>query len=216
MLLFKKNLQLWVRVSVMSTLVLGSIFLLQACFPFGPEDLEDFDIVGTFYDENVNFSNFKTYAMPDTIAKITSSGVSNERGQYDDLVLSQIAANMGAVGYTRVNDPDQADMLLTVVVVNDGGYSIDNSYNYGDYYGPDYNYGSGGYYYTGSNYQIETGTVLMTLADHKDGDNARESAMWLGMLNGITEQSFTNTSRRLIELINQAFVQSPYLGTNPE
>jgi hypothetical protein len=215
MLLFKKNLHMWVRVSLLSILVFGSMVLLQACFPFGPEDIEDFDIVGTFYDENVNFANFKTYAMPDTIVKVTGSGTSSEKGQYDDLVLDQIEANMGAIGYTRVQSPEQADMLLTVAVVRDG-YNLDSSYDYGDYYGNQYDYGSGGYYYTGSDYQVSTGTVLMNLANHKDGDTTKESAMWLGLLNGITEQSFTNTSRRLIELINQAFVQSPYLGTTPE
>ena len=191
------------------------MFLLQACFPFGPEEIEDFDIVGTFYDENINFSSFKSYAMPDTIAKVTSSGVSREEGQYDELILSQIEANMSAVGFSRVQNPEQADMLLTVVIATEG-YDIGNSYDYGDYYGNRYDYGSGGYYYTGSDYQMETGTVLMNLANHKDGSTTRESAMWLGMLNGVTEQSFTNTSRRLIELINQAFVQSPYLATSTE
>ena len=215
MLLLKKKLHLWIRVSLLSTLILGSMFLLQACFPFGPEEIEDFDIVGTFFDENVNFSNFKTYAMPDTIVKVSSSGINSEVGQYDGLILSQIEANMSAAGYSRIQNPNQADMLLTVAIASEG-YNIGNSYDYGDYYGDRYDYGSGGYYYTGSDYQVETGTVLMNLANHRDGDTARESAMWLGLLNGITEQSFTNTSRRLIELINQAFVQSPYLGTTPE
>jgi len=215
MLLFKKNLNLWVRVSLLSILILGSMVLLQACFPFGPEDIEDFDIVGTFYDENVNFSTFKTYAMPDTVAHVRDTGVSTAKEPYDDLVLDQIAANMGAIGYVRVQDPEQAQMLLTVTHVSQG-YNMASSYSYGDYYGDQYDYGSGGYYYTGSDYQLSTGTVLMALANHKDGDTTKESAMWLGMLNGVTEQSFTNTSRRLIELINQAFVQSPYLGTTPE
>ena len=134
MLLFKKNLHLWLRVSMLSVLILGGMFLLQACFPFGPEDIEDFDIVGTFYDENVNFSNFKTYAMPDTIVKVSSSGVTNEKGQYDDLVLSQIEANMTAIGYERINSPQNADMIMTVAVASEG-YSIDASYDYGDYYG---------------------------------------------------------------------------------
>ena len=214
MLLSKTKSQIWSKKIVLPILLLGNMFLLQACFPFGPEELEDFDIVGTFYDENVNFSNFKTYAMPDTVVKVTSAGVSSTKGQYDDLVLDQIEANMSAVGYTRVQNPDQADMLLTVAVVNDE-YNMNNSYDYGDYYGDPYDYGSGGYYDTGSDYQVSTGTVLMNLANHKDGDTTRESSMWVCILNGIIEQSFTNTNRRLIELINQAFVQSPYLGTTP-
>jgi hypothetical protein len=214
MLLFKKNLHLWVRVSLLSTLILGSMILLQACFPYGPEDIEDFDIVGTFYDENVNFSTYKTYAMPDTIAHVDNSGVVTRTGDYDALVLDQVAANMGAIGYTRVDHASDADMLLTIAVAKEG-YDTGNRYDYGDYYGDSYNsYGSGGYYNTGSEYQMETGTVLMNLADHKDSSGTAKP-LWLGLINGITEQSFTNTSRRLIELINQAFVQSPYLGTTP-
>jgi hypothetical protein len=198
---------------MLSLLISGSMLLLQACFPFGPEDIEDFDIVGTFYDENVNFGNFKTYAMPDTVVKVSSTGVTNEKEQYDDLILSQVEANMSAAGYERISDPQNADMIMTVAIAR-AGYSIDQSYDYGDYYGDRYDdYGTGGYYYTGDNYQVDTGTVLMSLANN-DGNPSLESSLWLGMLNGIVEQSFTNTSRRLIELINQAFVQSPYLGTS--
>ena len=142
MFLIKKNLHLGLRVSLLSLLVAGSMFILQACFPFGPEEIEDFDIVGTFYDENVNFANFQTYAMPDTIAKVTSAGVSQEKGQYDDLVLDQIEANMKAIGYTRVNDPEQADMLLTIAAVTEG-YNLQGSYDYGEYYGSEYDYGYG-------------------------------------------------------------------------
>ena len=214
MLLFKKNLHLWVRASLLSSLILGSMFLLQACFPFGPEDIEDFDIVGTFYDENVNFSSFKTYVMPDTIVHVDNSGVSARTGDYDALILDQVAANMGAIGYTRVNRDENPDMILTLAISREG-YNLESSYDYGDYYGSDYDgYGSGNYYTTGSQYQMETGSVLMSLSN-TEGDGSLRSSMWLGIINGITEQSFTNTSRRLIELINQAFVQSPYMGTTP-
>ena len=181
MLLLKKNLHLWVRMSLLSILILGSMVVLQACFPFGPEDIEDFDIVGTFYDENVNFSSFEFYAMPDTIVKVDASGVvPNQSDQYDNLILSQIEANMGAIGYTRVSSPEQAEMILTVAIASEG-YNIGNPYDYREYYGNQYNYGSGGYYYTGSDYQLSTGTVLMNLANHKDGDESKGSSMWLSM-----------------------------------
>ncbi|MCK4754954.1 MAG: DUF4136 domain-containing protein, partial [Calditrichia bacterium] len=171
-------------------------------------------IVGTFYDENVNFSAFKSYAMPDTIVHVDNSGVTTRTGDFDALILDQVAANMGAIGYTRVKNPDNADMLLTLAISKEG-YDLGSTYNYDDYYGDRYDYGSGGYYNTGSEYQLETGTLLMNLANHKaEGGSAKP--MWLGIINGVTEQSFTNTSRRLIELINQAYVQSPYLGTTPE
>ena len=211
MLQFRKNL---IRAGLFSALIFSSLVLLQACFPNGPEDIEEFDIVGTFYDENVNFSSYKTYAMPDSIAHIDNGGVQGSTSRdYDALVLSQVAANMNAVGYTRVDDPDQADMIITVAI-SKSGYDLGNNYDYGEYYGPSYDYGSGEYA-GGSEYDLETGTVIMNLSDHNQDGGSDTKAMWLGLINGIAEQSYTNTSRRLIELINRSFAQSPYLGTSP-
>ncbi len=207
MLLFRKNL---IRAGLFSALIFSSLVLLQACFPYGPEDIEDFDIVGTFYDKDVNFSSYKTYAMPDSIAHIDNAGSQSATSRdYDALILSQVAANMSAIGYTRVEDPDQADMLVTIAISKEG-YNLGNNYDYGDYYGPGYDYGSGDYS-GGYGYDLETGTVIMNMADHKKIANTSTS-MWLGLINGIAEQSYTNTSRRLIELINRCFSQSPYLG----
>jgi len=213
--LIRKNQATLIRTGILSVLAIASLFILQACFPFGPEDIEEFDIVATFYDENTSFAAFKTYAMPDTIARINRDGspsTDTPNRDYDALILSQVEANMSAVGYNRIDDPDAADMIFTIAISKDG-YDLGSRYEYGDYYGPDYDYGSGGYA-GGSGYDLETGTVIMNLADlNKDGGTTTK-AIWLGLLNGITEQSFTNTSRRLIELINQCFSQSPYLGTS--
>jgi hypothetical protein len=208
MLLFKKSL---IRAGLFAALLIASMVLLQACFPYGPEDIEEFDVVGTFYDPDANFGSYKTYAMPDTIAHLDAAGTpSDATGQYDALILSQVAANMSALGYERVQSPQQSDMIVTIAIATEG-YNLDNRYEYEDYYGNNYNYGSGEYYNGGSGYEIETGTVLINMADHKATE---AKAMWLGIINGVTEQSFTNTSRRLIELINRCFTQSTYLGTS--
>ena len=215
MLLFKKIRPARIRVYIVSVLALGSIFLLQACFPFGPEDIEEFDIVATFFDENTSFNAYKTYAMPDSIAKIDRNGLPDTQGrtgEYDALILSQIAANMGALGYERIENPDEADMLMTLAISLDG-YELGGGYDYGDYYGPGYDYGTGNYA-GGSGYDLETGTVIINLAALNPAAQTETKAIWLGLINGITEQSYTNTSRRLITLINQCFSQSPYLGTS--
>ena len=215
MLLFKKNQPAVIRAFIVSVLTLGSTFLLQACFPFGPEDIEEFDIVATFFDENASFASYKTYAMPDSIARINRDGspaTDASNGEYDALILSQVAANMSAIGYTRVDDPQDADMLMTLAV-SKSGYELGGSYDYGDYYGPGYDYGTGSYV-GGSGYDLETGTVIMNLADLNPGAATETKAVWLGLINGITEQSYTHMSRRLIGLINQCFSQSPYLGTS--
>jgi hypothetical protein len=153
--------------------------------------------------------------MPDTVAHLNSDGSIDETvitGEYDALVLSQVAANMSALGYSRVEDPETADLIMTVAAVR-AGYNMDTEYDYGDYYGPGYDYGSGSYA-GGSGYELETGTVIINLADLKLAGSDSPKPIWLGLINGIVEESYTNTSRRLIELVNRCFAQSPYLGTS--
>jgi hypothetical protein len=220
MLLLKRNL---IRVGLFSILLIGSMVLLQACFPYGPEDIEEFDIVGTFYKDGVDFSAIKTYAMPDTIVHIDNSGgdpnLQTSR-EYDQLVLDQIAANMKALNYERIEDPETADVILTVAVTA-SGYNLYGDYNYSDYYGyytpgfgAGYDYGYTGTGTTSTTYDLKTGTVLITMADLDEATDTTIPAYWIALINGVTEQSFTNTSRRLIELINRCFAQSPYLGTS--
>ena len=101
MLQFRKSL---IRAGLFSALIFSSLVLLQACFPYGPEDIEEFDIVGTFHDKDVNFSSYKTYAMPDSVAHLNSDGsLSPTTGQYDALILSQVAANMSAKNHFLVS-----------------------------------------------------------------------------------------------------------------
>ncbi len=222
MLQIKKDLRILMRTSMLSLLLLSIMMLLQACFPFGPEDIEEFDIVATFHDENYNFSAVKTYAMPDSVAHIDNSGGNPDlqsSRQFDDLILSQIAANMKAINYERIDNPDEADVVLTVAVTVQG-FNLYGAYDYSNYWGyytpgfdDGYNYGYGDY---GSNtgYDLKTGTVMVNMADLDEASASTIPNPWLAIINGVTEQSFTNTSRRLIELINQCFAQSPYLGTS--
>ena len=65
---------------------------LSGCFPFGPEDVSEFDIVATFYNENFNFGAVRTFAMPDSIAHITS-GTSSISRVYDDIIITMDTFN---------------------------------------------------------------------------------------------------------------------------
>lgn len=220
MLPTKRNLQSSLKVGQILSLLISMMFILQACFPYGPEDIEEFDIVATFYDKNVNFANVKTYAMPDSVAHIGSDGTGQAgEGQYDDLLLSQVATNMQAIGYERIQNPDDADVVITISITRES-YSLYNNYDYSDnwnYYTPGYGgygYGYGGY--SDQTYDMETGTILIVMGDLKNAANNTIPAPWMGAINGIVEQSFTNTSRRIITLVNTCFTQSPYLGTTPQ
>ncbi len=194
---------------------------LTGCFPFGPEEIDEFDVVATFYNENFNFGRVRTFAMPDSIAHI-SEGTSTVSRGYDEIVLEQVASNMKALGYKREMDPETngADVLVLVSATNES-YNIYSSSGYSENWGwyGGYGYESGyGYSYPGyggSDYSVRTGTVFIQMLDpNRPGADDTLPTEWLGLINGLTDDFPENVRARLVNTINQCFVQSPYLGSN--
>ena len=52
-------------------LALLTLPFLSGCYPEGAEYVEELDLVLTNYDDSYDFSSKTTYAMPDSIIKIT-------------------------------------------------------------------------------------------------------------------------------------------------
>jgi hypothetical protein len=194
-----------------------SVILLAGCYPNGAEYTEDMDIVLTKHNEAYDFTTKGTYAMNDSIVKITGNVQEGEKPDFIPQVtaaqiLARIDANMAALGYTKVPlskvDP-KPDLLLLP-----SSWETTTIYYYYDYW-----YGWwGGYYpywgyppvYAGS---YTTGTLLMTLIDPEDiGANGNPIVEWTGALNGILTDKYNPA--RVNPLIDQAFNQSPYLKTN--
>jgi len=202
---------------------------LYACFPSNSEDISDFDMAATTHDESVNFQQFKTFYLPDTVLHLkdtinlgTNVDISRE---YDELILGQIRDNMLANGYTEVsstNDPNLDLVLLVSITATQNTGIVDYYPWYGVWgwafpeLGPTFNwfYPWGG---VTEVYNFTTGTVLFTLIDYeKIGDNGNDiPAVWIGGVNGIFENSSTmSTEDRLTRGIDQCFRQSSYLKLN--
>jgi hypothetical protein len=191
--------------------------LLWGCYPHGAEYTEDLDVVLTYHNPEYDFTSKGTYAMNDSIVKITGNKQEGEKPEFIPQVtatqiLARIDMNMLALGYTKVPlskvDP-KPDLLLLPA-----SWETTTIYYYYDYW-----YGWwGGYYpywgyppvYAGS---YTTGTLLMTLLDPKDlGANGNPIVEWTGALNGILTSKYNPS--RVNPLIDQAFKQSSYLKTN--
>ena len=98
-------------------LYLGIIIILASCYPQGPEYYEDLDIVYTNYDDQFVFADKGTYSIPDKIVKITGDlvdGMDPEfvKEPFNTQMLQQIENNMAAYGWTKVEDPTNADLVL--------------------------------------------------------------------------------------------------------
>lgn len=188
----------------------GLILLMVSCYPAGPEYYEDLDLVFTNYTEGYDFAAQGTFSLPDKVVKITGNVADGEEPEfikepYNTQILSRIESNMEALGWTKVENPDDADLkMLPAVWTNT---TIVYWYDYWCWYY--YYYCGWGWYYPVTT-SYTSGTLVMTLID--DGQEyADPTSVWTGAINGLMSGSYDVS--RLNKGIDQAFTQSPYLDT---
>ena len=190
---------------------LSIIIILGSCYPQGPEYNEDLDVVYTNFDDQFDFSSKGTYSMPDKIVKIEGDLAEGEEPEYvkepqNTQMLQKMEANMSALGWTKIEEPADADLVLFPAVWTNT--TVYYWYDYWCWYYP-YYCGWGWGYPSVSSYT--TGTLVMTLV--ADGEDYIEpSRVWTAAANGLLSGAYNTT--RVNNAIDQAFEQSPYLRTN--
>jgi hypothetical protein len=199
-------------------LIPTSIILIQGCYPNNDISIEDSDVVLTSFNDSVNFQSLSTYYMPDTVLPIVDpSDPKDYTNPYQALMLSTVASNMSAYGYTRITDttatpkPDVAVVLsvLTTTTVNAGWYYP--YYGWGYWGGWYYPYYPPVPYYT----SYSTGTVVINMFDRDIiGTDTITTQYWSAAANGILESSTSDMQNRIKAMINQAFEQTPQIKTN--
>ncbi len=212
--------------TILTVFLLGITTLtFNSCYSDYGMSASDYDVAVTFRNKNVNFQNYSTFAMPDSIVRVGSqSGTPNTT--YDKLILNQVVSQMETYGYTRVTAGPNVipDVVVLVNITSSDNYVYDPGYFWGSWgwwggwgYNPGYGPGWGYYppYYGGTVYSFTTGSIIVTMLDAKSNDpNKQEiTAAWAGTLNGYAESSSTLPSR-ITNGINELFQQSPYLKVN--
>ena len=185
----------------------AATLLLNSCYPDYGLSTSDYDIVATFKDDAANFQNYRTYYMPDTIKTVSDGNVVPNNGSNDAAYLQEIANQMQAYGYERVNSLAQSDVELVVGVISSTTWVYNPGYWWG-YYGWYYPWYGGGY-----TYSYSTGTLMLFMRDNEkfDPNNEVLGLVWSGSANGILDDTKANIKARAISSIDQMFEQSPYL-----
>lgn len=201
-----------------------AVVMLSGCYPDGPEYYSDTDVVITHYDDAFDFGTVKTYAIPDSIPKISDELFSDPDGDgkpdfvnslYANTILSTMRAQLNALGWTEVDKTANPDVtVFLTATTSENLYAYYNMY-YWDWYYPGY-WGGWGWYYPGY-YPVEyvsvnTGTLFMQMADMRNsGVDDKLNAVWTGVINGLLSGSATDINKRINNTVEQAFTQSPYL-----
>lgn len=200
--------------------------LLSGCYPDKIDYVDEYDLAGTMYDEEADFSSFTSFHVIDTVMHVTDDDEDNSNlsRENDEFILNLIRQNMLDLGYTEMANPDSLNRpdleLLVNAMTSDyyTYYSYWNSY-WGWYGGWGWWYPGGGYYpgypgYPGGGlyYSYSTGTLAIEMLDTKaevGEDDDRPGVVWVGLVDGILTSG--SSQSRLDKQINQVFTQSPYL-----
>jgi hypothetical protein len=192
-------------------LILGlGMIMTLSCTKYPPSSerlLEDLAVI-TQYDTSVDFNQYKTYAIPNFVVKITAKDTTNDTGTASLAVIAQIKKNMADRGFTEVAATANPDFGLQVIY-----YQNTTIYAY---YGGYYGYNWWGYYYPYypvyySSYT--TGLCSMELIDLKvlpPNPNQRY-LRWNGYIRGL--MTGNHTLDEIKRSIDQAYIQTPQLKT---
>jgi predicted small lipoprotein YifL len=203
------------KVSLFKVLLgVAVLAILGGCYPKGPVYYSDSDLIATNFDSGYNFSSDSTYAMPDEVAHIVDENGNDpdiDRA-YDQNILDAIEENMTARGYTRVEDPFDADLIIKPAVWSATSTGV--IYDYGFYWGGYYPWvGVPFYPWGGYVYSYTYGTLLFDIIDVAGivPEDEFIPIVWSGVLNGALSDNNVDTRERIENGISQCFEQSPYL-----
>ncbi|MCP4293538.1 MAG: hypothetical protein GY780_17060 [bacterium] len=198
---------------------LALALLLAACYPGEPTDLGDVGLAITISNPEGNYDGLTTWAMKDTVVALIdpddNSSMPLDRS-FDDLILENIASQMDALGFIRVEEVDGQLPVSPDVVVSVGAVQSDawlSVIYYGGYWGyPGYGWGypSQGYY------KYTQGTVVWTMTDWRDipedDPDYEFPVLWVAGINGaLSGEGSVPTNQAITNGIDQCFSQSTYI-----
>ncbi len=203
--------------------------LLYSCYPTYDRTIEDYDIVGTAYDENTDFNKLNTFYVNPEVGIIYDT--TQDKPEFDkailDAIIQKTRENLLSYGWTELENPDSNNVpdvfvttAITTIKVSGTYYYYDPIYYPGYPYYPWYpGYYPGYPWYPGgypSYYEYTTGTIFLDMIDIArspiNGDQGY--VVWNAAINGLVSSSSSNNLARVKSEIDQAFKQSPYLNKN--
>ena len=205
--------RLWVMLLLLT--VVGG---LSACRENALNDLSPADspVYITNYDRSVNFSQYKTFSLPDSVIIESNNSYSADQSSVSTQFVTNVANALTARGFQRVARGQTADLGVAVVRVNNeytGVASNPNSY-YSSYwgYGGLGGYGYSPYYPSYYTYQVTDQYWEIQIVDLKNSTTATNGQQQLNVIYDATVRGADITDTQAVNLATTAiFSQSPYL-----
>lgn len=175
-------------------------------------------------DSSINFSNFNTFSIADSVGVIEDDrGLGKSRDQFDASIIDAVRSALQQRGFTEVDRTAGPDLGVTVSRIYNNYTGVVAYPNYWDSYGGFYDpfyWGYGGYNYYDpiyygptyyNTYQVTQGALSIDILNLKDAATQNSiRPVWSGMSRGT---GVFNPAT--IDIQVAAFMeQSPYLVNN--
>jgi hypothetical protein len=198
-----KNVFLW---------VVSAGMLLSSCTKDPLADLSDIDsqVFITNMDKQVNFKQYKTFSVVDSVEVIRDNRASSALTSLDQDMLIRIVTNMEKLGYSYVAPNKTPDVGISLSRVTNTSVNVVAQPSYGYWgYGGGYGYGYPSYY---QYYQTSESYWSMSMLDLKNPDtvNNKVKIIWNAQIRG---GGLGNTDY-VDQMVDAVFGQSTYLKNN--
>ncbi|MDO9374513.1 MAG: DUF4136 domain-containing protein [Ferruginibacter sp.] len=202
-------------------ILVGFGFLIQGCRKDVLKNLDDDDarVYITKYDSSVNFSNYQTFRLADSVSVVRDGQlVRHDLTTYDAALLSAISQQMVQRGFQLETDqtkvPDLGIQVSRITTEYTGVVSYNDYWGgYDSYWDPFY-WGYGGYGYSFpyafGTYTFREGALSIDMLDLKNPDTGANQlrSVWTGLGRGT---GIFNTNN-VAEIVQTLFDQSGYLN----
>ena len=209
------------RIFIFSTLALLAIGCHKEPYP---QDADSEFLVYTQPAKNVNFAEYQTFDIADSLLVIGQS----EKPQYSQsnnalALIQAYRTNMEKAGYIYTPSNPDADLgiQLTYIIKTERyvQYYNGDPYWWLDYpgYWPSGYWGNlnGWYYPYPVTYTYTTNAFIAEMVDLKNADESKAlTIIWSCYIGGPAGYSVQDDVNRMTNSVNQAFAQSPYLTRN--
>lgn len=190
--------------------------IVSACNndPLSDLSVEESQVFFTNHDESVNFKQFKTFSILDSVLVVGNQGTGTSLTDLDIKFLTSVAREMENLGYTYVSPKDNPDVGINVAQVRNAYLNVVSqplSPFLGNYWGGGFGYGYG-YPATFSYYQTRENYWYLEMLDFKNPDdqNKKLNVIWNAEIRG----SGLFDAEYIDGVIQSVFKQSQYLKIN--
>ncbi|GHB81463.1 DUF4136 domain-containing protein [Persicitalea jodogahamensis] len=204
---------------ILGLLALITVFTACQNDPLSDLTVEDSQVFITNHDESVNFKQFKTFSIVDSVLIIGNQGTGTTLGATDIQFLNTVVQQMKNLGYQYVSPKEGPDVGINVAQVRNAYVNVVSQPNpyYGNYWGG----GFGGGYFPGYGYgypssysyvQTREAYWYLEMLDFKNPDvqNEQYNVIWNAQIrgNGLFDGVDFDT------MVRSVFEQSSYLKIN--